>query len=173
MGSDYPTLLNVAYDIFQQKELLPETFVRFSTILNTLTPMDVSGYFIDINNRIDDYTRQHAILVRELGVLSSGEPKPSLLSSFFMALLDLFKMAYTTYSHDEEKLQPFYSLLDKFVTFLESKKMPALDPVEEGLLIELSNSAWKYTKTQQTMVAVAKQVGGRLKNHTRKHKRKA
>lgn len=169
---DYPTLLNIAFDIFQQKTLLPEKFVRFHSIVSNLQPMDVSDYFIDINEQIDNYNRQYALLVRELGVLSSGEPKKELVSSFFLSLLDLFKMAYTTYEQDEEKLQPFHTTLDKLVTILETKNVPEMTPLEQGLLVELSNSAWNYTKTQQSMMNVAKQVGGKLKNHTRKQKRK-
>ena len=170
--SDYPALLNIAYDILQEKQLLPEKFVRFQATLDKLQPMDVSGYFLDINQTIDNYKEQYANLVKELGVMSSGETKKELLSTFFMSLLDLFKMAYTTYEEDEEKLQPFHSLLDKFVIFLETKTIPPLTPVEQGLLLELSESAWSYTRTQQSMLNIAKQIGGKLKNHTRKQKQK-
>jgi hypothetical protein len=174
---DYPTLLNLAYDILQEKKSLPEKFVKFEFYIQTLPPeipSEVNELFIDINRQIDDYKHQYAILVQELGVLSSGNStKHDTVYSFFMSLLDLFKLAYTTYQEDEVKLQPFHVCLDTFVTFLETKSFPPLTPLEQGLFLELSKSAWNYTKTQHSMTAVAKQVGGRLKNHTRKQKRKA
>ena len=174
---DYPTLLNLAYDILQEKKTLPEKFVKFEFYIQTLPPeipSEVNELFIDITRQIDDYKHQYAILVKELGVLTSGNStKQDIVYSFFMSLLDLFKLAYTTYQEDEVKLQPFHVCLETFVTFLETKSFPPLTPVEQGLFLELSKSAWNYTKTQHSMSAVAKQVGGRLKNHTRKHKRKA
>lgn len=174
---DYPTLLNLAYDILQEKKSLPEKFVKFEFYIQTLPPeipSEVNELFIDINRQIDDYKHQYAILVKELGVLSSGNStKHDTVYSFFMSLLDLFKLAYTTYQEDEVKLQPFHVCLETFVTFLETKSFSPLTPLEQGLFLELSKSAWNYTKTQHSMTAVAKQVGGRLKNHTRKQKRKA
>jgi hypothetical protein len=174
---DYPTLLNLAYDILQEKKSLPEKFVKFEVYIQTLPPeipSEVNELFIDINRQIDDYKEQYAILVKELGVLSSGTTtKQDTVYSFFMSLLDLFKLAYTTYQENEVKLQPFHVCLETFVTFLETKSFPPLSPLEQGLFLELSKSAWNYTKTQHSMTAVAKQVGGRLKNHTRKQKRKA
>ena len=172
---DSPTLLNIAYDIFQQKSLLPEKFVRFEQFIETLPPeipQGVNELFIDINRQIDNYREQYAVLVGELGVLSSGDGKKDSVYSFFISLLDLFKMAYTTYEHDPERLEQFQNTLDKFVTFLETKSFPQMTPLEQGLLLELSKSAWSYTKTQQSMVTMAKQVGGKLKNHTRKQKHK-
>lgn len=175
--SEYPALLNKAYDSLQQKERLPEKFIHFDLVVEALpteTPNEVSELFIDINKQIQNYKEQFAVLVQELGVLASRDPvKQDIVYTFFMSLLDLFKLAYTVYQSNPEKLQPFQDLLEKFVHFLDTSELVLEEPLEKGLLYELTKSAWSHTKTQESMKTLAKQVGGRLKRHTRKVKRKA
>lgn len=175
--SEYPSLLNTAYDKLQQKERLPELFIHYETIVESLPTepvKEVSDLFVDIHQEIQNYKEQFAQIVQELGVVATRDPvKQDSLYSFFLSLLDLFKLAYTVYANDPEKLQPFQDLLEKFVVFLDTKSLPLETPLEKGLLAELTQSAWNHTRTQITMKSVAKQMGGRLKNHTRKHKRKA
>jgi hypothetical protein len=175
--SDYPTLLNKAYDMLQQKERLPELFIHYEMMSETLPSEpteEVRNLFVDINEQVQNYKEQFAIIVQELGVLSTRDPmKQDSLYSFFLSLLDLFKLAYTVYQDDPEKLKPFQDLLEKFVLFLETKSFPLETSLEKGLLAELTKSAWSHTKSHQNMKSLAKQVGGKLKRHTRKQKRKA
>jgi hypothetical protein len=175
--SEYPSLLNRAYDKLQQKERLPELFIHYEMIVETLPTeptKEVSDLFVDIHQEIQNYKDQFAQIVQELGVMATRDPvKQDNLYSFFLSLLDLFKLAYTVYANDPEKLKPFEELLEKFVRFLETKSFPLDTPLQQGLLAELTKSAWSHTKTQMTMKTLAKQMGGRLKNHTRKQKRKA
>ena len=56
--SEYPALLNQAYDILQQKERLPEKFIHFDVIVESLppeAPKEVSELFLDINQQIQNY----------------------------------------------------------------------------------------------------------------------
>lgn len=175
--ADFKELLNTAYTLLQQKEKIPEKFCHFDVIVESLPaeiPQEVNDLFQDVNEQIRAYNEQFLILKQELGVLCTKEPgHHDTVQVFFTSFLDLFKLAYTTYEQVPEKLQPFQNLLEKFVQFLQTNSLKLDTPLEQGLLLQLTKSAWAYTKTQQTMKSMAKQVGGRLKNHTRKHKRKA
>lgn len=174
--ADYKDLLNTAYSFLQQKEKLPEKFCHFDVIVEELPPTipeEIQSLFQDVNEQIKAYNEQFLILKQELGVLCVREPgHQNKVSQFFSSFLDLFKLAYTVYIEDPEKLQPFQSLLEKFVGFLKTNSMTLETPLEKGLLLQLTKSAWAYTKTQDTMKSVAKQVGGKLRRHTRKQKRK-
>jgi hypothetical protein len=176
---DYPSLLDTAYESLQQKEMLPEKFCHFEVILESLpptVPVEVTSLFQDINKQIEAYNEQFAILIQELGVLCTRDPrKKPTVELFFSAFLDLFKLAYTVYENEPEKLQQFQRLLEEFVRFLQTTTMNVEDPIQQGLLLQLTKSAWAYTKTQDSMKSLATQLGGnrKLKNRTRKHKRKA
>lgn len=174
--ADFKELLNTAHAFIQQKEKLPEKFCHFDVIVEDLPPTipeEVNDLFRDVNEQIRAYNEQFLVLKQELGVLCTREPgHQDKLFQFFTSFLDLFKLAYTVYVDDPTKLQPFQQLLGKFIQFLQTNTMKLETPLEKGLLLQLTKSAWAYTKTQETMKTMAKQVGGRLKRYTRKQKQK-
>ncbi len=175
--ADFKELLNTAHALLQQKEKIPEKFCHFDVIVESLPPeipTEVNELFQDVNEQIRAYNEQFLVLKQELGVLCTRESgHHDTVQVFFTSFLDLFKLAYTVYEQLPEKLQPFQTLLEKFIQFLQTNTMKLDTPLEQGLLLQLTKSAWAYTKTQQSMKSMAKQVGGKLKRHTRKQKRKA
>lgn len=175
--SEYSSLLNKAYALLQEKDKLPEKFCHFDVIVESLPPTvpeEVNQLFHDVNRQIDAYNEQFQVLLNELGVLCTRDStKKTIIEIFFSALLDLFKLAYSVYQNNPDQLQPFQTVLESFVRFLETNSMNLEDPIQQGLLLQLTKSAWAYTKTQQSMKTMATQVGGTLKNRTRKQKRKA
>ncbi len=175
--ADFKELLNTAHFLLQQKERLPEKFCHFDVIVEELPPTipeEVNELFHDVNEQIKAYNEQFLILKQELGVLCTRDPtQQDKVQKFFTSFLDLFKLAYTVYINDPQKLEPFQQLLTKFTEFLTKNTMKLETPLEKGLLLQLTKSAWAYTKTQESMKTMAKQVGGKLKRHTRKQKRKA
>ena len=174
--ADFKELLNTAHTLLQEKEKLPEKFCHFDVIVEDLPPTiphEVSSLFQDINKQIQAYNEQFLILKQELGVLCTRDPKhQDKVEQFFSSFLEFFKLAYTVYIEDPQKLEPFQRLLEKFIGFLQTNTIKLDTPLEKGLLLQLTKSAWAYTKTQESMKSMAKQVGGKLKRHTRKLKRK-
>jgi hypothetical protein len=173
--ADFKELLNTAHELLHQKEKLPEKFCHFDAIVESLPPTipdEVYSLFQDVNEQIRAYNQQFLVLKQELGVLCTKEPgHQDKVTKFFSSFLDLFKLAYTVYLQDPEKLKPFQDLLEKFIVFLKTNTLNLETPLEKGLLLQLTKSAWAYTKTQETMKSVAKQEGGKLKNRTRKQKK--
>jgi hypothetical protein len=171
----YTSLLNKAYDLIQQKQQLPEKFVKVEAALRTpqFSKEDISPFFVDMNEQIQKYKDQFAVIVHELGVVAGSSKKEELVHDFFLHLLDFFKLANTVYAQDQTKRHEFQTLLQSYVTFLETGTLSFSTATQESLFDELTKSAWALTKSSNTFQAVAKQEGGRLKNRTRKHKRKA
>ncbi len=173
-SATYTDLLNEGYALLQQKNL-PEKFVTLEKLLQTpYEKKDVSYLFVDINKQIQNYKDQFAVIVQELGVLAPTPlQKNETVSLFFLRLLDLFKMANTVYiESSNSRHQTFKLLLEKYVEFLGTGEISFASDEERSLFDALVKSAWALTKSQSSMNAQAKQVGGRLKNKTRKHKRK-
>jgi hypothetical protein len=176
MNTDtYTDLLNRGHALLDQKNL-PEKFIKLNNVLQTpYEKTDVSYLFVDINQQIQDYKDQFAVIVQELGVLAPTPlQKNETVSLFFLRLLDLFKMAKTVYSDSSNTRRlTFQVLLDKYVEFLGTGEISFDSDEERSLFDELVQSAWALTKSSTSMNALAKQEGGRLKSKTRKHKRKA
>ncbi len=168
MESDtYTDLLNRGYALLQQKNL-PEKFVKLNTLLEEpYEKTNVTKYFLDINKQIDEYKEQFKIIVQELGTLApTPTQKQETVYTFFLRLLDLFKLGRNT----QEPI--FHTLLEKYVEFLESGTLDLKDSTEKSLFDALVKSAWALTNKPFSIEQQVKQEGGRLKNKTRKHKRK-
>jgi hypothetical protein len=190
MESDtYTDLLNRGHALLQQKNL-PEKFVRIGNlILESHPEEDVSDLFMDINEQIEAYKQQFAIIVQELGVIAPMPiRKNELASLFFLRLLDLFKLARRQANENNTRLQIYQDLLQKYVDFLEAEQgtIEFETQRERSLFEKLGLSAFASAKKmkntdepeirnelRKTTTLVEKQEGGRLKRKTRKHKRKA
>jgi hypothetical protein len=181
LTESYSTELQTAYSFVQDPSKLPELFCTFTSQLQDISPdiftpeiqTQVKEYFQDVNKRIEQYNEQYEILLQELGVLCSEGSKSSIPSRFFQALLDFFRLAYSLYEDQPEKLQVFYPLLQQLTQLLQTGQFQLKgEPLEKALLFQLTTSAWVYSHTNQSMQSVAKQIGGAKKNKTRKQKHK-
>jgi hypothetical protein len=175
MNTDtYTDLLNRGHALLDQKNL-PEKFIKLNTVLQTpYEKKNVSYLFVDINQQIQNYKDQFAVIVQELGVLAPTPlQKNETVSLFFLRLLDLFKMAKTVYDSSNTRRQAFEALLERYVEFLGTGEISFDSDEERSLFDELVQSAWALTKSPTSMNTLAKQEGGRLKSKTRRHKRRA
>lgn len=178
----YSTELQRAYTFLQDTSKLPELFCTFTSRLQGISPdvfapeiqTQVKEYFQDVNKRIEQYNEQYEVLLQELGVLCNEDSsKSSIPSRFFQALLDFFRLAYSLYENQPEKLQVFLPLLQHLTRLFETGTFELKgEPLEKALLFQLTTSAWVYSNTNQSMQSVAKQIGGSKKHKTRKQKRK-
>lgn len=184
---DYQETLTKAYEQLDTKKNTPELFCSFVNTIQSV-PSDITpetqkkfqSFFPAINKRIQEYDEQYKIIVNELGVLctQSSETETSDISKkFFKGLLDLFNLAYSVYEGYPEKVEVFTPLLEEIENLLSTGKMNIpTDPLEQALLVEMTNTAWAFTKAQEDMKVYAKQIGGKRKQtqkgKTRKNKRK-
>ena len=186
---DYQETLTKAYEHLDTKKNTPELFCSFVNTIQSV-PSDITpetqkkfqNLFPAINKRIQEYDEQYQIIVNELGVLctQSSETETETVDiskKFFRGLLDLFNLAYAVYEEDPETVEVFTPLLEEIEGLLSTGKMNVpTDPLEQALLVQLTNTAWAFTKAQEDMKVYAKQVGGKRnqtqKGKTRKNKRK-
>ena len=177
----YEGLLEKGYELVNTKTNLPELFCLYTSAISKLPEQDyhtpeveekVKSLFQDINKQIDLYNEQFQVLVEELGVLCHDSPGDT-SQTFFYGLLDLFRLAYTTYQKYPETLQEFLPLLTEVVNLLEFKRFGEQDNVvQNALLLQMTKSAWALTKNPKPMNAAAKQIVSNRKQKTRKQKRK-
>lgn len=183
----YKDLLDRGHALLQQKNL-PEKFKTVGNlILENSEEVDVSDLFVDINQQIEAYKQQFVLIIKELGILApTPSQKNEIWYLFFLRLLDLFKLARRQANEKNTRLQIYQTLLQKYVDFLENGTLDFESPKERSLFEKLGLSAFASAKKMKnaedseiksallsTTNALAKQEGGRLKNKTRKHKRKA
>ncbi len=176
----YAEKLTQTFTAFQTSKSLPDNFCKFVKVMESIpvesiTPeilAQVKTYFYDVNERIKQYDEQYQVLLIELGVLCSEESKSTVPERFFRTLLDFLRLAYSVYEKEPTKLAGFYPILvslDNLFqtgTFkLEGELLP------KALLLQLTKSSWILSKQTQPMEKVAKQIGGSLKQKTRKQKR--
>lgn len=184
----YSDLLNRGHALLQQKNL-PEKFKTIGKlIVEPDADVDVSDLFLDINNQIQAYKEQFALIVQELGTLAPvTNPKKDIQYLFFLRLLDLFKLARSQSSEKNARFQMYQDLLQKYVNYLEAEQGATLEfgsPREKSLFRKLGLSAFASAKKMEgaeesevkavlmnAMKRNEKQQGGHIKNKTRKHKR--
>jgi hypothetical protein len=179
----YSNELNQTYEVIQTSKNLPERFCKFVAEIEKSIPESyspeilakVKDSFYDINKRIEEYDDQFQLLVKELGVVCRNDPSlTSVPQRFFQGMLDFFKLAFSLYNNEPEKLQVFSNLLGKVKEALSSGNMTfGNDLFERALLLQLTKSAWVLSNPSTSMNQAAKHIGGSLKNKTRKQKRKA
>lgn len=172
--------------LLQESKALPDLFCQLTTQLRTL-PEDVHSQmiqtqvqtlFVDLNKQIEKYNEQFRILLDELGVLCrQGQAEETLVQQFFQGLLDFFRLAFTMYHNNPEKLAPFAFLLDQFHQALVTRKWKLEgETLQKALLLQLTKSAWALTRSNQDILSYTKtvkqQLGGQRKTrkqHRSKH----
>lgn len=177
----YAELLNQTFTAFQSSPSLPDnfcTYVKFIETIptDTITPeilAQVKDYFYDVNERIKQYDEQYHVLVQELGVLCSEESKSTIPERFFRTLLDFLRLAYSVYEKEPSKLQVFTPILKSLHDLFQTKTFKLEgELLQKALLLQLTKSSWILSKQTQPIETIAKQMGGSLKNKTRKQKQK-
>ena len=175
----YAEELTQTFTAFQTSKSLPDNFCSFvkyieSIPMESMTPdilNQVKSYFSDINERIQQYDEQYQVLLNELGVLCHNQSKNTVSETFFRALLDFLRLAYSLYEVEPAKLAVFYPILTSLHTLFNSRQFKFEgDLLQKALLLQLTKSAWVLSKQTQSIQQVAKQVGGSLKKKTRKQK---
>jgi hypothetical protein len=179
---EYSNELNQMYEYLQTSKNLPDRFCAYVNTIEKTSPESYSSdilnkvkeSFYDLNERIKQYDEQFDLLVMELGVVCRNDPSLTTVPQrFFHSLLDFFKLAYSLYESDPEKLQPYYRILKQLRKDLVSGTITQEgDLFEKALLLQLTKSAWILSNPNTSMNQSAKQIGGSLKNKTRKQKRK-
>ena len=132
----------------------------------------VETLFYDVNQRIRQYDSQYNIILKELGVLCRKEDKDK-IKAFFQTINDFLQLGLTTYAHDPEKKEIFEQVTKLMENFLNKdiSDFEQAQPLEKALLVQITKSAWALTNPNLSMNQVAKQIGGKYKNKTRKAKR--
>lgn len=134
---------------------------------------EVKSLFYDVNQRIREYDQQYQVLLKELGVLCPmGATKQDSINYFFKTINDYLQLGLTTYSHDPEKKKVFADVTELMNKFLKKEifDFEQAQPLEKALLVQITKSAWVLTNPEKSMNKVAVQLGGKLKNKTRKNK---
>jgi hypothetical protein len=175
----YETTLQSAYESFHtNKSNVSRFFCTFTqgvTALpepDTATQEKVNQLFQDINTQIQLYDRQYDILKQELGVLCPSNSQGASADKFFDALLTLFRLAYTTFQGGKE-LDDFLVGLQCVLTVFQTNTFKLEgEPYQKALLLQLTKSAWAYTKTPTSMQLTAKQLTKKGGNTTRKQKQR-
>ena len=175
----YAEELSQTFTAFQTSKSLPDnfcTYVKFveSIPSESLTPevlVQVKSYFSDINERIEQYDEQYQLLLQELGVLCNRQSNNTVPETFFRALLDFLRLAYSIYESQPEKLDVFFPTLKGLHTLFETGNFGFQgDLLSKALLVQLTKSAWVFSNQTQSIDKVANQIGGSKKNKTRKHR---
>jgi hypothetical protein len=177
---EYPTQHQTTVELLNNEKInIPDLFCKYVASIERFPAESHTQEIMSaMNKRIEEYDEQYQILLNELGVLcSQGQTKADISLVFFQNLLDFFRLAYSVYQEQPEKLEKFASLLHDIQTFLKTKKLVVQGgPSQEALLLQLTKSAWNMTSSEKSIAAVAKQVGGSLKKQTkhktRKHKQR-
>ena len=177
----YADELTQTFTAFQTSKSLPDNFCTFVQYIQTIpaesiTPdvlAQVKSFFSDINERIKQYDEQYQLLLNELGVLCNQQSKNTIPETFFRALLDFLRLAFSIYESHPETLDTFFPILKALHTLFGTGTFKFEgDLLSKALLLQLTKSAWLSSKQTQPIETVAKQVGGSRKNKTRKQKQK-
>lgn len=134
----------------------------------------IQPLFYDVNKQIQKYDDQYNILLQELGVLCpTNTTKESKAKTFFKNLQDFIQMGLSIYPEKSDGYKAFDSVETVLEDFIGGKieNFEQAKPLTKGLLLQLTKSAWFVTSPKTSMEVVAKQMGGSLKNKTRKAKR--
>lgn len=181
--ADFQEEFKTAYTALNAKKNLPELFCKFMDALRAIPPTAhaneiknaVKNVFQDVNTAVQEYNEQFQIMLRDLGVLCQNTPaQQDKIKEFFVAYVDLLRLAYTVYKEDEETLQAFHPLLQKLLTLIETKQMniEQEEPFQNALLLQMVNSAWALSNATQSMESVANKIKEQRGGHkTRKQRR--
>lgn len=139
-------------------------------LLNT-NKDQVNTLFYDVNQTIRNYDKQYNILLQELGVLCPSTKEDS-INFFFKTINDYLQLGLTTSPPDSEEYKTFDAVAKMMNNFLNNKisDFEQAQPLEKALLVQITKSAWFLTNPDRNMSHVAQQIGGKLKNKTRKNK---
>lgn len=182
LQDQYEEQLESTKALLEEPDSLQERFCVLASQIDTLASEDpqvqaqVKDLFYDVNQQIQAYQEQFQVLVEELGILCrTPSAHQTETTRFFINLVDLLQLAFTTYQEDLDRLAPFLKVLERLGLFL-TKQTETLsqDPLSDALLLSLLQSAWAFTSPTKTLRAEAKklQAGGK-RNRTRKQKRSA
>ena len=172
-----------AYTAVNLQKNLPELFCKFVDALQAIPPSaqspelqaEVKTVFQDVNAAVQQYNEQFHLMLRELGLLCQNTAvHRDKIKEFFIAYIDLLRLAYTVYKDDEETLQKFHPLLQKLLTLIETKKINVEqdEPFQNALLLQMVNSAWALSNTSTSMDAVVNKIKQQRGGHkTRKQRR--
>lgn len=175
----YAEELSQTFTAFQTTPSLPDNFCTYVQFVESISPesitpeilTQVKSYFSDLNERIGQYDEQYQLLLKELGVLCNQQSKSTIPETFFRALLDFLRLAYSIYETQSEKLDVFFPTLKALHRLFETGTFKFEgDLLAKALLLQLTKSAWLYSNQSQPMENVAKQIGGSKKNKTRRRK---
>lgn len=182
--ADFPTLLMGGYSKLKTHTNMSHLFCSFVDDLSRVSTqqvpvVSVDHLFIDMNKQIDKYNEQFQVILDELGILCKDTSTSKGVEQFFEALLDLFRLAFSMYEKDPEKLSQFQPLLQDLVHRMDGEtKHPAHDPLQNALLQQLTKSAWSLSKSRESMedtAAALKRQPQKISRHihtrTRKQKR--
>lgn len=177
--ADYSELLEGGYQRLKTKTLSRAfcTFVdELTSIASANTPENQKAtqeLFLDMNSQIDRYNEQFQVILDELGVLCKETSKPNDIENFFEALLDLFRLAFSVYQTQPDKLDKFHPLLQNIVLVMDTQKpnLKQEDPLKQALLLQLAKSAWALSNARNSMEITAKALKEKQKQKTRKQKR--
>lgn len=179
MSDQYEELIREASELLNKSTNLNTLFCEFTKEILTLPAPDtptqakVDALFKDVNKQIDLYNEQYQILKQELGILCRPAIQTDIPKKFFSALVELFRLAYTTFQHYPTELHDFQVEFQSVVELLRDGKFQLQgEPYQKALLLQLTKSAWATTKkfSDQTMDQMVTQLRTQMK-HTQGGKR--
>lgn len=182
--SDSQDQFQKAYTAVNTQKNLPELFCKFVDALRAISSSaqspelqaEVKTVFQDVNTAVQQYNDQFHLMLRELGVLCQNTPMHrDKIREFFIAYIDLVRLAYTVYKEDEETLQKFHPLLQLLLTLLDIKQieLDQHNPFQNALLLQVTNSAWALSNNSSSMESLANTIKQHRGGHkTRKQKQK-
>lgn len=178
--SSYTVTLQEAYESLTKNQTnISALFCTFTAGVTSLPEPDaetqerVKQLFQDINKQIELYDRQYEVLKQELGVLCPANPQGTSAKQFFDALLTLFRLAYTTFQEEPDDLDDFLLGLQCLTKVLQTNTFQLEgEPYQKALLLQLTKSAWAYTKNPMSIELAAKQLAKGGRNKTRKQKQR-
>jgi hypothetical protein len=181
--SDYSKEFETAYTSVNTKKNLPELFCKLYDALQAIPPSahtpdvknSVKDVFQDVNTAVQQYNEQFQLLLHDLGILCQDKPgQKDKIKQFFIAFIDLLRLAYTVYKEDTETLQKFHPILQHLLHLLESNKiqLEQEEPFQNALLLQMINSSWALSNSTTPMDAVANKLNQQRGGHkTRKQRR--
>lgn len=132
---------------------------------------NVKTFLKGVNQRVKDYDSQYQVLLKELGVLCPSI-KEDTINVFFKTINDFLQLGLTTSPPDSNEYKTFDAVITLMNRFLkkEISDFEKAQPLEKALLVQITKSAWALTNPDKDMEKMAQQIGGKLKNKTRKNK---
>jgi hypothetical protein len=178
LQENYEDAIKKGYEILNTNNSFSSAFCRFVEVLQTLPPQkmeEAKTLFQDINNEIQRYNDQYKILLDELGILCPDDPEGDAAKRFFLALMDLYRLAFGIFKQYDE-LSIFNTSLQSLITLLETGtlELPQEQNISNAVLIQLTKSAHYLSKNKLSLdeqARVIRKEGGKRKNTTRKRRR--